>query len=215
MNKTAIVIGATGLVGSEVLKLLLDDPEYAKVKVFHRRSTGIHHPKLEEHIDKFEEIDSWKHLLTGDELYSAMGTTLKKAGSKEAQWKIDYTYQYETAKAAALNGVKKYALVSSIGANVKARSFYTSMKGKLDEAIRDLPFEGIAILRPSVLDGDRKESRPGESLGIFLGKMIAKIPGLKKYRSIPAKTVAKGMLYALKKSPLGYHIFESKQIFEL
>lgn len=215
MNKTAIVIGATGLVGSEVLKLLLDDPEYEKVKVFHRRSTGIHHPKLEEHIVEFEEIVSWKHLIIGDELYSAMGTTLKKAGSKEAQWEIDYTYQYEIAKAAAMNGVKKYALVSSIGANAKSRSFYPSMKGKLEEAVRDFPFEGIAILRPSVLVGERKESRPGESLGIFLGKMIAKIPKLKKYRPIPAKTVAKGMIQALKKSPKGYHIFESEQIFEL
>lgn len=215
MNRTAIVIGATGLVGAEVLKLLLDDPEYSKVKVFHRRSTGIHHPKLDEHIVEFSEIDSWKHLIIGDELFSVMGTTLKKAGSKEAQWKIDYTYQYETAKAAAINGVKKYALVSSIGANAKSRSFYTFMKGKLDEAVSDLTFDGIAILRPSVLDGDRIESRPGESFGIYLGKMIAKISGLKKYRPIPAKTVAEGMIQALKKIPKGYHVFESEQIFKL
>jgi uncharacterized protein YbjT (DUF2867 family) len=128
MSKTALVIGATGLVGSEAVKQLLDDKRYAAVQVFHRRTTGILHPKLVEHIVEFDDLDSWKHLLTGDELYSALGTTLKKAGSQEAQYTIDFTYQYETAKAAAENGVKKYALVSSTGANAQAKAFIPGLK---------------------------------------------------------------------------------------
>ena len=110
--KKAIVIGATGLIGKHLTKMLLDNPAYSTIKVFARKSSGINHPKLEEHIVNFDEIAKWKSNITGDELFSAMGTTIKKAGSKEAQFKIDVTYQYECAKAAAENGVKSYFLVS-------------------------------------------------------------------------------------------------------
>ena len=102
--KTAIVIGATGLVGSLVTQKLLEDNRYDKVKVFVRRSLNINNPKLEEHIVDFDNIELWKNNLSGDELYSVLGTTIKKAGSKEAQYKIDFTYQYEIAKAASENG---------------------------------------------------------------------------------------------------------------
>ncbi|MDP2365977.1 MAG: NAD-dependent epimerase/dehydratase family protein, partial [Ignavibacteria bacterium] len=104
--KTAIVIGATGLVGNFITRKLLDDNRYVKVKVFVRRSLHISNPKLEEHLINFDNIDVWKEYITGDELYSALGTTIKKAGSKDAQYKIDFTYQYEVAKASAQNRVK-------------------------------------------------------------------------------------------------------------
>ncbi len=215
MNKTAIVIGATGLVGSHVLKQLLEDVRYKTVKVFHRRSTGVEHSKLEEHIVDFDNIEEWKHRLTGDELYSALGTTIKQAGGQERQYTIDFTYQYETAKAAAENGVTKFSLVSSAGANAESRAFYTRLKGELDEAVKDLPFEVITILRPSFLDGDRTENRPGEAVGIFMAKIFTKIPGLKKYRPIFAGKVAEGMINSLHKCPKGYHIFELDEIFYL
>lgn len=121
--KTAIVIGATGLIGKHLTKLLLDNPAYSNVKVFVRRSINISNPKLEEHIVNFDEIAKWKDKITGDELFSAMGTTIRKAGSKEAQFKIDVTYQHEFAKAAAENGIKSYFLVSSSGANAKSNFF--------------------------------------------------------------------------------------------
>jgi uncharacterized protein YbjT (DUF2867 family) len=215
MNKTAIIIGATGLVGSEVLKLLLSDDRYTKIKVFHRRSTGIKHPKLEEHIVEFDQIEEWKHTLTGDELYSALGTTIKKAGSQERQYTIDYTYQFETAKAAAENGVKNYSLVSSAGADHQSKVFYSRLKGELDTDVKDLPFEVITIMRPSILAGERSESRPGESIGKFFMKFLTKIPGLKKYRPISGQTVAQGMINSLQKCPPGYHIFELDEIFYL
>lgn len=215
MNNTAIVIGATGLVGSHVLGQLLGDDRYQTVKVFHRRSTGLNHPKLEEHIIDFDAIDSWKDQLTGDELYSALGTTIKKAGSQESQYTIDYTYQFEAAKAASENGVKKYSLVSSAGANDESSAFYPRLKGELDEALKKLPFEVITILRPSFLDGDREESRLGESVGIKLAKVFTKIPGLKKYRPISAEKVAEGMINSLHKCPKGYHVFELDEVFYL
>ena len=165
MKKTAIVIGATGLVGSHIADLLLDDERYSTVKVFHRRSTGIRHRKLEEYIIDFDKIETWCNQLTGDELYSAMGTTIRKAGSKEAQYKIDVTYPLKVAEAAASNGVKKYSLVSSAGADKDSKLFYPRIKGELDEAVKKLSFDRITIMRPSILEGDRQESRPGYRFG--------------------------------------------------
>lgn len=215
MKKTAIVIGATGLVGSHVLNLLLDDDRYSSLKVFHRRSTGIRHKKLDEHIIDFNKIETWRNQLTGDELYSAMGTTIKKAGSKEAQYKIDVTYPLEVAKAAAANGVKKYSLVSSAGADKDSKLFYPRIKGELDDAVSRLPFNRITIMRPSILDGDREESRPGERFGLAVMRIVGKIPGLKKYRPIPAEKVAKAMINSLQDNADGCYILEPNEVFYL
>src|ERR1700743_749739 len=113
--KTAIVIGATGLVGSELTRLLINDSRYERVKIFVRKPTGITSDKLEEHIVDFGEPDKWKRFVTGDVLYSALGTTLRAAGSKDEQYKVDYTYQYRFAKIAAANGVSAYVLISAAG----------------------------------------------------------------------------------------------------
>ncbi len=213
MSKKAILIGATGLVGSHVLQLLLSDERYESVKVFHRRSTGISHSKLTEHIIDFDDQESWKPLVTGAHLFSALGTTLKKAGSKDAQYKIDYTYQYNFAKIASENGVSNYALVSSLGANPDSGSFYPRIKGELDEAVQELPFDNTLILRPSFLDGSRDEFRLGERIGIAIAKVVCKIPGLKKYHPIKAETVAKAMIEGLNKNTSG--IVDGNDILEL
>ncbi len=212
-NQTAIVIGATGLVGSHVLDLLLLDGNYGKVKVFHRRDTGVSHPKLEEHIIDFNHLDKWKSELTGDHLFSALGTTIKKAGSKEAQHTIDFTYQFEVAKAAAENGVPHYALISSIGADASSKSFYTRIKGKLDEAVQNLGFNSVLIVRPSFLDGDRNEFRLGERIGIGFANVLCKLPGLKKYHPIKAKNVAQAMISGIKKETS--QIVEGTEVLEL
>ncbi len=193
--KTAIVLGSTGLVGNLITLKLLEDSRYNKVKVFVRRSLHLKHLKLEEHIVDFDKIELWKEYLTGDELYSALGTTIKKAGSKEVQYKIDFTYQYEAASAASKNGVKIYLLISSAGANSKSSNFYLRMKGSLDEKVKLLNFEQIRIFQPSILVGDRNEKRFGESLGIKIAGTITKIiPALKKYRPIKAAKVAEAMI---------------------
>jgi len=215
LNKTAIILGATGLVGSHITELLLKDKRYSLVKIFHRRSTGINHKKLEEHIIDFDSLNSWKELLTGDELYSAMGTTIKKAGSKDIQYKIDVTYPLKAAEAAAENGVKKYSLVSSAGADKNSRLFYPRIKGELEEAVKDLSFDLLSIMRPSVLDGDRNENRMGETFGIMAMNILGKIPGVSKYRPIHARTVAKGMINSLNDHSGGLYVFESEEIFYL
>lgn len=213
--KTAIIIGATGLVGSFITLKLLDDNRYNKVKVFVRRSLEIVHSKLEENIVDFEKIDSWKELLICDELFSALGTTIKKAGSKETQYKIDFTYQHEIAEAASNNGVKNYFLVSSLGADYKSSNFYLRMKGNLDEKIQQLNFERIRIFRPSILVGLRSEERLGESISIKIAGVVAKlIPALKKYKPINASLVAEAMIKTANQTTLEkIKIYQSEEIF--
>ena len=215
--KNAIIIGATGLVGSQLTNRLLSDNRYNLVKIFVRKSTGINHPKLEEHVVDFDKFKTWRHEIFGDELFSAMGTKIKKAGSKEAQYKIDFTYQFEFAKAAAENGVEKYLLVSSAGANVKSRNFYLRMKGELDEKVAELPFKQINIFRPSILAGERKERRRGEEIGITVIRFIAQIiPLLRKYRPIEAETVAEAMIKAANsENKTKISIYESDRIFQI
>lgn len=215
--KTAIVIGATGLVGSFITLKLLDDTRYENVKVFVRNSLGIKHPKLEENIVNFDKLDEWKNKLTGDELFSALGTTIKKAGSKENQYKIDFTYQYEVAKVAVENKVKSYFLVSSLGANYKSRNFYLRIKGNLDEKVQQLNFEKIRIFRPSILVGLRSEKRLGESLGIKIAGIVTSIiPALKKYKPIYASKVAEAIINSANQlSQEKIRIYDSDEIINL
>lgn len=215
--KTAIIIGATGLVGSFISLKLLDDDRYEKVKVFARSSLEIKHQKLEENIVNFDKLEDWKDKIIGDELYSALGTTIKKAGSKEKQFKIDFTYQYEVAKAASENNVKSYFLVSSIGADYKSRNFYLRLKGNLDEKIQQLNFEKIRIFRPSVLVGLRGENRLGESLGIKIAGIVTSIiPALKKYKPINASDVATGMIRSANQDSRNkIVIYKSDKILEI
>jgi len=214
--KTAIILGSTGLVGRQLLDQLLEDHRFDGVKTFVRRTSGKTHPRLDEHVVDFESMADWKNKLQGDILFSTLGTTLKTAGSKEAQYRVDFEYQFEVARAAAANGVKDYVLVSSVGADAASRNFYLRMKGKLDQDVQALPFKHIRILRPSILSGKREESRPGERFGIVLMNLLAPIPGLRRYRPIPVTTVAQAMRHALEDQPdLRYRVYALDAVFEL
>ncbi len=213
--KTALVIGATGLVGSRLVDLLLKDSRFEKIKAFVRKSTGIHNNKLEEHVVDFDDMDAWKKQLTGDVLYSAMGTTLKAAGGKDAQYKVDYTYQYPVAKMAAINGVSTYVLVSAAGSAPDSKIFYSRMKGELERDIKKLPFETIHIMRPGMLGSGRKDIRTGEQLGIGVMKVISMIPGLRSLRPIEGAEVAHAMINATFRRTLGIHSYTLGDIFKL
>lgn len=168
----ANLIGATGLVGKHILLKLLKLDEFKEVQIFVRRPTGITHPKLRETVVDFED-DSWKKNINGEVLFSALGTTIKKAGSKAAQYRVDYDYQFKTAQEAARNGIRTFILVSSVGANPKSLFFYLRMKGELEEKISKLPFTSITILRPGPLLGKRDEERTSEKLSLGL---LTRIP---------------------------------------
>jgi len=215
--KTAIVIGATGLIGKHLTNLLFDNPNYSTVKVFVRRSLNTSNPKLEEHLVNFDKIDNWKSRITGDDLFSAMGTTIRKAGSKEAQYKIDVTYQYEFAKAAAENGVSSYFLVSSSGTNAKSKLFYMRIKGELEEKVKLLPFNKIRIFRPSLLIGERDEKRFGEKAAERLLKIVVPLfPFLKNQRPIEGEKVVRAMIVSANEDiKERIKIFEPLEIFRL
>jgi len=180
--KKAIVLGSTGMVGSQLVDLLISTSEYAEIITFVRRPSGKIHPKLKEYVVNFDDIQSWSQYIQGDVLFSCMGTTLAQAKSKENQFKIDYTYQYNVAEIASKNEVNTYVLVSSAGANAKSSTFYMQMKGKLDDAVKSLAFKNLIILRPGQLYGDRKEKRMGEKIGLSVMFFLNKIGILSKYK---------------------------------
>lgn len=191
--KTAIVIGATGLVGNILVNQLLDNSSYSKVVLLLRKPLNVVHSKLVQEVINFDHLDASK--VVGDDLFCAMGTTLAKAGSKESQYKIDCTYPYEIGKIAKANGVKQYILVSSVGANFESSNFYLRTKGDLEKKIESLGFQNFVSLRPSLLLGNREESRLGEKIGKVLFNILLPLMfgSLRKYRSIEASDVAKSM----------------------
>jgi len=201
MNQlTAILIGATGATGSEILNQLLVDSDFKKVIVFSRRPLGIENAKLENHVVNFDEIHHWAHLIQGDTLFSALGTTLKDAGSSTKQYKIDYTYQYEVAKAASNNGVGTYILISSYGANAKSAIFYSRMKGQLDEAVQQLAFSKIHIFRPGILARQANKIRFVEKTTITILNILNKLGVLKSQRPMPVTLLAQKMILVSKKA---------------
>lgn len=208
------VIGSTGLVGRELVKLLLEDGRAFRVVSFVRRASGVTHEKLEEHVVDFRDA-SWHHLIAGDVLFSALGTTIAAARSKEAQYEVDHTFQLRTAEAAAKAGVPTYVLVSSASASPRSPIFYSRMKGELERDVRQLAFQKVIILRPGLLLGERETPRTGEKLAAAMMSVVARVPGLRKYRGIEGRTVARAMLQGATTGGPGVHVFEPEQVFEL
>lgn len=212
--KKAIIIGVTGLIGSELLRQLLADSNYSEVKVLARRTTGVIHSKLKEVLINFYDLENYKSEVVGDVLFSTMGTTMKKAGSQAVQYKIDYTYQYNTAKIASDNGVETLVLLSSAGASSKSKVFYSRIKGELDEAVQKLKFTSVAIIRPSMLAGNRKEFRLAEKIVTPIMYAILWLPGIRKFRPIKDVVVAKAMINSVKnKSKI--QIIELEDVFKM
>lgn len=211
---TANVIGATGLVGKQLVSQLIDNPAFGTVRIFVRRETGIVHPRLEQQVVNFQEITSWENHLAGDVLFSALGTTLKKAGSKEKQYETDVIYNLNFARKAKQNGIPAYVLVSSVGADASSRIFYSRIKGELDEAVLSLNFKKIIILRPSALIGKREEKRWMEDLSIPITRFLTRFI-LKKYRPIEASVVATAMINAALNDSIQKKIWTADEIFPL
>jgi uncharacterized protein YbjT (DUF2867 family) len=193
-QRTAIVAGATGLVGREILRGLLADPELEQVHALSRRSPPFEDPKLTVHLVDFANLPA---MPPADELYLALGTTIRDAGSPAAFRALDYDANLAVAKAALAAGVKRVGLVSAMGANAMSRVFYSRVKGELEEALSALPFAGVVIARPSLLVGDREElgqkRRPGEAYGLALDRIAGfLIPS--NYKPISASDVAHALL---------------------
>jgi len=215
MNKrSALVFGGSGLVGTELLKLLISDSAYKTVISAGRRKLEIQSPKLKQIMIDFDNLESQQELFAEHDVYCCLGTTIKKAKTKEAFRAIDFGYVTRIAAMAATNGVGNFALISSIGSDKNSGNFYLKTKGEMEEVVRQLKFNTLVILRPSFLLGNRIEKRLGERIAkiaiqLFSPLLIGK---LKKYRGIEAKNVSKKMIEMILAMNTGTFIIESDLI---
>lgn len=216
MNKTALVFGASGLVGGALVQLLIEDNDYVKIVLFNRRALAFDSPKIEEHILEVENVEAYKELVKGNVLYICLGTTIKKAGSVERMEQIDRDLPINIAKIASENDVDSIVSVSSVGANMHSRNNYLRMKGEMEKGLMDLPFKQVIIARPSMLLGERNEIRKAELVAkLVIKKMDFLLWGsMKKYRGIHAKAVARAM-QKLVKLGVSTQIVESDQLAKI
>lgn len=213
MNKVAIVIGATGLIGSALVEKLIDAEHVSKIITLTRKPTNYSSPQVFNEVVDFENLQHYSELLKGDLLFSCLGTTLKEAGSIKAQRRVDLDYQLFAAQIAANNGVKHYLLVSSAGANQTSHRAYLKMKGELEQLVKSLPFQRISIFQPSLLIGHRKYFRWGEKIGAWLLPILCSLPRLKRYRPISGEQVATKMVQVSEKSSNALEFFCLDEIF--
>jgi uncharacterized protein YbjT (DUF2867 family) len=217
MKKSAIVLGASGLIGACVLDYLLADKTYEEVNVFVRRPLPIAHSKLKQHIVDFDNLDTTVGFGSAEVLFSCLGTTIKKAGSQAAFTKVDFEYPLAFANIAKQNGIKKIFLVSAVGATSSTSNFYLKTKGDLEIALAQIGFESLGVFRPSFLLGDRTEFRLAE---VILKPIMQLVSGLlmgslSKYKAIQARDVAKAMLKQAEKNMKGLTVLHYKEMMRL
>jgi uncharacterized protein YbjT (DUF2867 family) len=212
--KTALIAGATGLIGHSLIKYIQESDEYDKVIALVRKPSITPHPKVDEQLINFEQLANFITSNKVDDVFCCLGTTIKTAGSQEAFTKVDYTYVVELAKWAEKNDCKHFSVVSSVGAKADTSNFYLRTKGQMETAISDLNIPSIHIFRPSLLLGQRDEFRFGEKfseviMGLFKPLLIG---GLRKYRAIQAHDVAKAMINQAQNNLIGVKLFEGTKI---
>ena len=212
--KTALLVGATGLVGGLVLEQLLADTYFEKVIVLTRKSLGKSNAKLKEVLVDFNKLDDYATEIKADAVFCCLGTTIKVAGSKEAFKKVDFEYPFKVAQLAKQNGTSTYLLITALGASTNSMIFYNQVKGELEDEVSKLNFDSFHILQPSLIIGERTESRTGEGIAQKLAPVFdaLMIGGLKKYKSITAVQIAKAMVHYSKLNDKGIFKHESDEL---
>lgn len=210
----ALIIGATGATGKDLVTALLEDPGYSEVVAFVRRPGSLTHPKYSEVITDFEKLERVSASICGDVLFCCLGTTLKAAGSKERQWAIDHDIPIRFAEIARRNGVAKVVLVSAYGASPTSKVFYSRLKGQLDDDIAALGFDPCIIFRPGMLL--RKDSdRFGERLLAPIMGLLNNLGIMRRFRPLPTSILAEKLAKAPRIFPAGKHIIELDEIVGL
>ncbi len=215
--RTALIAGATGLVGGHLARLLIADPAYAHVVTLGRRNLPADDPRHTHHIVDFDDLEASRDLLACDDAFCALGTTIKSAGSKEAFRRVDLEYVRSFARQARLAGAQRFALVSSHGADPNSFAFYTRVKGEAERAVADEPFRAVCIARPSLLLGDRDEDRMGERLAQrILGALSPVLRGpLANLRPIHAGAAARALVATVQNGPDGVRVYEPRHLHRL
>ena len=208
----ALIIGATGATGKDLLAQLLEDEAYTEVHCFVRKPMSISHPKLHAHVVDFDTPEAWADLLQGDVAFSCLGTTLAVAGSKEAQWRVDYDYQYAFAQQCKANGVPTFVLVSAAMANAQSKVFYNRMKGQLEDAVKALEFTRLLIFQPSILIRSNSD-RGAENFSVKAIHFLNKIGLFKRYRPMPTNILAQRIRREVATATEGVHTFTLDEIF--
>ena len=208
----ALIIGATGATGKDLLAKLLEDEAYSEIHSFVRKPMSISHPKLYTHVVDFETPEAWVDLVRGDVAFSCLGTTLAVAGSKDAQWRVDYDYQYAFAQQCKANEVPTFVLVSAAGAKAQSKLFYNRMKGALEEAVKKLNFPRLLIFQPSILIRSNND-RGAENFSVKAIHFLNKIGLFKRYRPMPTNVLAQRIRREVATATEGVHTFTLDEIF--
>ena len=208
----ALIIGATGATGKDLVNVLLQDPDYTEVVIFVRRSSGMAHPKLMEILTDFDKLEEVSEHIKGDVLFSCLGTTLKAAGSKDKQWHIDYEIPLKFAEIAKHNGLSKVVLLSAYGASTTSNIFYSKMKGKLEEDMDSLAFDQYIIFKPGMLLR-KNTDRLGERIMGGVLNFLNSLGLIRKFKPLPTSTLAEKMAKAPKVLTTGKHVIALNKIF--
>ena len=216
MGKTAIILGATGLTGGLLLNKLLDDIRYDQIKIFSRKSIGYKHPNIKEFLGDITDLNSFEKEFKSDEVFCCIGTTAKKTVDKNLYKKIDIGIPMTAANLCNKNKINTFIVISSLGANSRSKVFYNRIKGEMEEGVLKACVPDTYILRPSIILGNRNETRLGEDIGKLMMKslqflMIGKI---KKYKPIEADTISNAMIVLANSKP-NLQIIESDAIEDL
>jgi uncharacterized protein YbjT (DUF2867 family) len=208
MSRIALILGATGLVGRECVHQFAESPEFSRVVTLTRRPLrDAHHAKIERHVVDFERLDDAKERFRVSHIVCALGTTIRKAGSQASFRRVDHDYPLMAARLGVQEGARHFLLVSALGANPRSRLFYNRVKGEVEQAIRALPYRSVTIARPSILLGDREESRIGETIGKALSMFAPR-----RIKAVPARDVAAALLRAALEDAPGVRVIESKDL---
>jgi uncharacterized protein YbjT (DUF2867 family) len=215
MGKKVLIAGATGLIGKELLELLLADPSYEQVIALVRKPLSLQHKKLVQQLTDFDHLEEKsEHFQNAAAVFCTLGTTIKAAKTQEAFRRVDYEYPVKLAQLAMQNGAEQFLIVTAMGANRDSGIFYNRVKGQVEEEIRRIGLPALHIFRPSLLLGERTESRLGERIGSILARALSSlmVGSLHKYRPIHAETVARAMVHTALGDVKGQHVYTSEEI---
>jgi uncharacterized protein YbjT (DUF2867 family) len=217
MTKTALVVGASGLVGRALVFELLKSKDYLKIIVLVRTDLVLKHPKLEQHIIDFDNLQNYSNIINADDVFCCLGTTYSQTPDKALYRKIDLVYPLTVAQIALQNQASHFIMVSAMGADKNSKIFYNRLKGEAEEAILQLNYPSISIVRPALLLGSRKKIRPVEQLAQYIFMVInpLMIGPLKMGKAIKAEIVARAMLKLAKQSKKGKQIYMNNELFDL